>query len=488
MRSPFHFLDRVKRANRPHFEKQRRLGLQHLERRDLLAGDGDFVLSQGAEVPEGGANAIVYARTERSAGETITFKLDNVSGQASFSEDSLLETIEVFFAAGTSVAVFRVYGVVDDIADGDQTVNLSASGVGGIVVASVELTVIDSDNSPPEIVSLSGLGLENAVLPGGTVTLTGLFSDANQADEHLVTVDWGDGTIDSFPADAGVEFNADHVYVGTGLYDVQVTVSDGLASDTESILGAVTGVSLSEKGTIDVVGTPGHDRVLVSKFSRKIVVLAKLDGIGWQGEWFKESDVSALNVWVGDGNDFVGVAKRVKLPAFIDAGSGSDIVLAGNGNTTVLGGLGDDILVTRDGDDVLLGGPGLDVLSAGRGADSLDGGEDADIYIGGHGADELIDSEGDDIMIGGATSFEHNVIAMKRLIRVWSSDQTFEERVNAMGSGSQVKGIPLKASRTVSDDGAVDTFTSSDYGDRDWFFADQTEITGALSDDLVSTL
>ncbi|HBO43183.1 MAG TPA: hypothetical protein DD670_04460, partial [Planctomycetaceae bacterium] len=66
---------------------------------------------------------------------------------------------------------------------------------------------------------------------GETVSLRGTFVDPGTLDEHAVTIDWGDGMIESvlvLPLGER-EFAADHVYADNGEYTVTVTVEDDAA-------------------------------------------------------------------------------------------------------------------------------------------------------------------------------------------------------------------------------------------------------------------
>ncbi|MGI9471982.1 MAG: PKD domain-containing protein, partial [Rubripirellula sp.] len=338
--------------------------------------------------------------------------------------------------------------------------------------------------------TLVGPGSEVTALPGSPATLSGSVAYLNEGD--TVTVDWGDGSVEMLDASSidtvFDSFAAEHTYAEQGIYEVVVTVADSDGSDTEAVDAVISGIGLGDDGVLQVVGTAGNDKVFSGAFYNKVWVLAKLDGVGWQGKWLKASDVTSLDLTLGAGDDFAKVSKRLHLPATIVAGGGDDVIIGGSGDTTVFGGAGSDILITRGGNDLLNGGEGSDVLSAGGGVDVLDGQDGADILIGGLDADTLLDSSGDDIVIGGTTIYDRNICALRKLIGVWSSDQSFAQRVAAIESGSQSSGVRLEAGVTVFDDGTVDTFGTNELGDHDWFFADVAEETGASTDDVVSEL
>lgn len=99
---------------------------------------------------------------------------------------------------------------------------------------------------------------------------------------------------------------------------------------------------------------------------------------------------------------------------FIDAGAGSDKVLAddsvttrlavtgGGGNDTIIGGRANDELSGANGHDRVFGGRGHDMLIGGAGADRLYGEDGNDILSGGGGNDWLYGNAGSNWLMGGA--------------------------------------------------------------------------------------
>ena len=88
---------------------------------------------------------------------------------------------------------------------------------------------------------------------GNTFSLNGLFNftDADTADTHTATVDWGDGSaIDSLvviPASGGGSLSGGHVFADDGIYQVRVTVFDnqgGNDAETFSVAVANTNPNL----------------------------------------------------------------------------------------------------------------------------------------------------------------------------------------------------------------------------------------------------
>lgn len=80
------------------------------------------------------------------------------------------------------------------------------------------------------------------------------------------------------------------------------------------------------------------------------------------------ASLAALNgvISSGNGKDTVNLALS----------SGANLVLAGNGNDSVMGGLGADTISGGNGKDVLRGGAGNDAIGGGTGNDDLTGGLD----------------------------------------------------------------------------------------------------------------
>ena len=484
----------------PRRPSRRRFAVQNLEKRELLAGDLTFVgpYFEPYQVIEGqaivGRIDIGSAVPAGSPDLVIQLELEQSSDQASLRFDAFAESLTVTVVAGESVSnQFLVTGLVDGVADGNQNVRVTASLAGyNDLIMDVEILDAEGGNSAPEIVSLAGLGFVNAALPGDAVSISGSFTDADVADVHQVTVDWGDGTSDVLTASqvdqASDSFNAEHVYGTPGLYDVSVTVSDSADSDTADTRAAIVGVTLTDDEVVQVVGASGADRVEVRKARHgRLYVAARFEGFGKQYRSFKAADVESLSIITGPGRDHVRVQPKVKLDAVIRAGAGADVVEGGGGNTTVIAGAGNDIVVTREGNDKLIGGRGDDVLSAGSGDDIVRGGPGFNILVGGRGVDRLVTAS-EDIVIGGILREEARVCKLAKLMNYWSSDDAFQDRVDMIVDEFIRKGKGHRGHHHrgfVMDDRDTDTFRNVEPAQRQWFFADENEVTGADSQDIV---
>jgi hypothetical protein len=103
---------------------------------------------------------------------------------------------------------------------------------------------------------------------------------------------------------------------------------------------------------------------------------------------FARSDVEAINVQMGDGNDVVRVDDS---NGAVDAGI----------PTTIAGGDGDDRLTGGQGNETFRGGDGNDTVAGGRGADTaiLGGGDDSFRWDPGDGSDVIEGQGGTDTMV-----------------------------------------------------------------------------------------
>jgi len=360
----------------------------------------------------------------------------------------------------------------------------------------VDIRILDAQagNVPPAIESIEGLGFRNAGLPGSVFSISGNFDDS---DVHQVTVDWGDGQCEVLSASevnqVSDSFNAGHVYATPGLYDVAVTVAEADDSDRQESRAAVVGVTLSDEGVVQVVGASGEDRVEVRKAKHdKLYVAARFEGFGKQYRSFRAGNVDGLSVITGPGRDHVRVQSKVKVDAVIRSGAGHDVVEGGDGDTTVFAGAGNDVVVTLRGNDKIIGGRRDDVLSAGSGNDIVKGGPGFNILIGGRGTDVLV-TAGEDIVIGGILRDESKACKLVKVMNYWTSGDAFQERVDAIADefsrhhrGHHRHHHRGRHGRFVTNDHETDVFRNVDPAQRQWFFADKNEVTGAGQEDIVS--
>lgn len=286
---------------------------------------------------------------------------------------------------------------------------------GGVGTATTSVSVANVD---PDLVVTADDGSFGNVAQGNTYGFTGSFADFGTLDTHTITVDWGDGTVET-DADANVTLDqlagsvsGSHVYAEGGIYDVVITLTDddGGSADQFTTQVFVTGAGVTGDGTLRIIGDNTKNRVLVKLKNGEYQVRSDfLSGT----RTFADAEVDEIEIITGDGNDFVLVSTSVTETATIDAGAGDDVVI---------GGSGDDVLIGGDGRDFLFGRKGNDVIVADEGNDVLVGGDGDDLMVGGDGSDALIGNKGNDILIGGTTTYTTDELVL--LLDQWVAGNT----------------------------------------------------------------
>jgi Ca2+-binding RTX toxin-like protein len=185
----------------------------------------------------------------------------------------------------------------------------------------------------------------------------------------------------------------------------------------------VSGVRLTADGILQVVGTSGDDHVTINQQGNGILKVHADFLQSGNFEKFDLADVDKIIAYLCEGDDHFTIAGNVDIPAIVH-GDGGDDHLNGGGGPTVL--LGDD------GDDMLVGGSGRDIL------------------IGGLGADRLVGGKSDDVLIGGTTNADDDDDALMAVLAAWTSNDSYDDRVQAIG-----------ALLTVVDDEEEDKLTGS---------------------------
>ena len=347
-------------------------------------------------------------------------------------DDSSITTGEVTLVAG--VVSYDPQGEFESLAVGEtatQAFTYTVEDLYGLTdTATVEI-VITGENDGPTITSLSGSN--TTLLSKGTtadpITVTGTLLDADLTDTHTVTIDWGDGVVETFavdstePSDVG-SFSEGHIYSDGGFFEITVTIDDGNGgTDTQTTSAVVGGVGVVN-GTLYVIGTDGRDKVAV-KFRNgnngnpdQVRVRTKLSGQGVSTQYFAAVDIDNIEIHLCDGNDVARISGR-------DHGSGpwyeSSRIDGGNGHDQIIGGVGNDIILGGSGNDFIKGGAGNDVLSGEAGHDYLLGRSGDDILIGGDGSDFLRGNGGDDVLIAGFTDNESDFDSLDAAMEDWTS-------------------------------------------------------------------
>lgn len=89
---------------------------------------------------------------------------------------------------------------------------------------------------------------------------------------------------------------------------------------------------------------------------------------------FDPAGISAVEIWLSDGDDHGHVHQAIEVGVTIHGGAGDDMLWGGSGNDFIEGDTGNDQIWGRRGDDELHGGDGDDRLTGGKGNDVLIGG------------------------------------------------------------------------------------------------------------------
>ena len=103
-------------------------------------------------------------------------------------------------------------------------------------------------------------------------------------------------------------------------------------------------------------------------------------------------------VVAGAGNDTIVTGKG---PDVVCGGDGNDKILAGKGKDRAYGGPGDDLIINIKGKDSSFGDDGADQITGGPSGESIDGGPGNDVVDGSSDRDNLHGGLGEDLLIGG---------------------------------------------------------------------------------------
>ena len=154
---------------------------------------------------------------------------------------------------------------------------------------------------------------------------------------------------------------------------------------------------LTHDGTLEVNG--GHRaNALALRLGDRTQVQVDVRDDGSADFSFARSDLRAINVTMGNGDDAVRIddtngAFTDSIPTTIAGGAGDDSLIGGAGAETFQGGDGNDTIDGGKGNDTASLGDGNDVFSwdPGEGSDVIDGqaGSDRMLFNGGAGADTV---------------------------------------------------------------------------------------------------
>lgn len=228
------------------------------------------------------------------------------------------------------------------------------------------------------------------------------------------------------PADAGAD----------NIYDVMVSVSDGVASDTQALSIQVTnvgGATINGNGqnntigaTSTVAGQPfptdeedtirggggndtisalgGNDSLFGDAGNDRLIGGAGNDILdGGAGNDSLDGGAGDDTYVLGSDNDTVtdssGIDTVTSTASRILGGSIENLTLLGNSNVSGIGNASGNILTGNSGSNLLLGNGGADTLLGAGGNDTLFGGGGADRLVGGAGRDFLTGDDGSDFFV-----------------------------------------------------------------------------------------
>jgi hypothetical protein len=346
--------------------------------------------------------------------------------------------------------------LVDQIVGVTTTDNDAPTGPGFVITQSAGGTIVSETGTTDTFtVALTAQPTSNVVLDiasgdiaEATVVPTALtFTPANWNIPQTVTV-------------TGVN---DALADGSQTTTITATVNDALSADAFDAIGNQTvnvttlddEVTAPSPGTAVLVPDPdslGSQMLVVTGTSRNDTIRIRMNDegelivrINGQREAvFPADGISRIQIFGERGNDDIHVAGDVTIPVELDGGRGNDRLRGGGGDDLLTGGLGNDrleggqgndLLRGEQGNDRLSGNAGNDILLGAAGNDHLAGGGGLDMLIGGGGNDKLSGEGGEDILIGGTTEFDDDDEALLMLLSEWSSDRSFDDRVENLAEG-----------------------------------------------------
>ena len=227
------------------------------------------------------------------------------------------------------------------------------------VAAAADASGAGQEVSVPEN-SLFVTTLAPSALTGNSLT----FSISGGADAALFLVDETTG-------DLGFLIPPDHELPGDNdgdnVYAVEVSISDGLATETRVI-------------AVNVLDIGGAD-FRANDFDNYIIGTSEQD--------YMEAYAGA--------DTLIGAAGDDRLQGF----AGNDSLEGGDGDDGLDGGEGDDLIRGGNGGDSVATGPGQDTVFGGGDGDYIEGGPGNDYLAGEAGVDRIRGQAGNDTLEGG---------------------------------------------------------------------------------------
>lgn len=434
----------------PNFETPADAGADNVYNVTVRASDGTFSDTKALTISvsdvnepvvitsNGGGASAALAVAENAAGVTTIIASDPENASRSYSivggADAALFTINAATGALSFIAAPDFEAPGDAGADNVYDVIVSASD--GVTADTQALAVtVTNVNEPLAITSDGGgdvaaLSVSENATAVSTVTAVDpegaapVYAITGGADAALFTINAATGALAFVSAP---DFEAPTDAGANNVYDVIVSASDGVFTDSQAIAITVTDSDETPVTPVgqNLIGTGGDDIMLGQGGNDTFYGRGGNDRLYGQGG----------NDWLdgGDGRDT------------LDGGDGDDVLIGGNGYNILIGGAGADVLDGRsdygfnvasyanatsgvslslvnggtggeaagdsffniyevdgsayadqiEGDDLannLIGDAGDDVLSGLGGSDYLDGGDGSDTLYGGDGNDTNFES------------------------------------------------------------------------------------------------
>ncbi len=331
----------------------------------------------------------------------LSSTFSDIDGTFSLTATSTDSTLVVPSVDGTSLTLsfppsISGMAIVTVVAD---------DGNGGVTSISFKVTV---SNVVPDLtdITASAATVDDAS-EDGLVSVNGRLLGLG-LDTHLVTVNWGDGTIENVSVDQLADtFSGSHQYTNGGLYSVVVSTTDsnGASSGEYTFDAFVEGVGIIN-GTLYIIGTNDRDDVKLKIDEKKdqLKIDAKLGRRGGSdggsdggGDRIRltapASEIDRVVAFLRDGDDrYIGGGPDGGSDCGSDGGSDGGRDRGIEIRQLIFGG---------DGNDDLSGGRWMDAIFGGAGNDKIDGRAGSDILVGGKGQDKIKGGKGRDILIGG---------------------------------------------------------------------------------------
>ncbi|MEZ6119853.1 MAG: Ig-like domain-containing protein [Pirellulaceae bacterium] len=281
----------------------------------------------------------------------------------------------------------------------------------------------------------------------GVVTIAGEFDDPGSFDSHVVTIDWGDGTVSELSSSeiTNRQFAATHTYGSGGVFDISVRIADNGGDVVEQRTTAVVAGMGLVGHTLFFVGTEGRDFISVRESGGNSRVQWNVAGSAARVDHVPTDAIDRMEFYTFDGHDHIQIRDHQGRAVYIDAGDGHnqistegslDTVFAGSGNDAIDTGDGNDVVFAGAGDDRVNSGRGNDIVSGLAGDDRIWGGDGHDLLLGGDGRDRIYGDDGDDLLLSDYVENELHALALEQALIEWTVNDDIAAALAELGATS----------------------------------------------------